>query len=648
MGILKTHYKLLLLFLIFSSSTVSAQLFSFQKTPSWVKSIDFPKKSLISKYDINSGYYMKLYDYQINIDSNEYYFREVRKISSYSGITNASQLSVSYDTSYQQLEIHHLYIWRNNQRIDRTKEMSLEILNNEYQTQQGIYTGRITAYDILKDIRKDDLIDFAYSITGDNPIFNGEKYLFIPLESENPIDLLNVIILFGKDNNYDYKISDSLKMTVSEVNNYKEIAISDTNLKAFKYEDHTPSWIIPYKYFVLSSSKSWVDVNKWAQEVFSLNKKPKLSIVFDEIFIGNETTEDKINKIINYVQDDIRYMGIESGIGSIKPFPPEKVVEQRFGDCKDKSLLLVSLLKDIGIEEAYPALVNTLLSENTDIDFPNNQIFNHCIVTFNYEDSTYWVDPSITQQGGDFKKLFMPNYGKALIIGKAHDSLIEIPSAVYCISTEYTDTMIINSFTKPAELKMISKRYNYDADNRRMFFEQYTVKDLSKTVIDSYSRLFPVIKQTSDIKIDDDIESNILSIYYNYEVNGFWQDENANKAAKEFWIFRFEPLTIYQYINISPCEERKYDYQLNYPLNISYKMVFIFPDDIIVSDNYKEFDNNAFLYSENIEQIDRRTVQIYYRFKVKDKKISASDYQTICKEKNEITNNLPIIFYFKK
>ena len=40
-----------------------------------------------------------------------------------------------------------------------------------------------------------------------------------------------------------------------------------------------------------------------------------------------------MNAVINFVQNDIRYMGIEQGIGSIKPFTPEQVVKQRFGDC---------------------------------------------------------------------------------------------------------------------------------------------------------------------------------------------------------------------------------------------------------------------------------------------------------------------------
>ena len=45
----------------------------------------------------------------------------------------------------------------------------------------------------------------------------------------------------------------------------------------------------------------------------------------------------------------------EVGIGGYRPHPPQQVMERRWGDCKDKALLLVDLLREAGIE-AYPAL----------------------------------------------------------------------------------------------------------------------------------------------------------------------------------------------------------------------------------------------------------------------------------------------------
>ena len=468
----------LIFVLILVSPTSTAQKYTFEKIPDWVKPVDIPAESSFSKDDIISGYYFTLLDYQTNLEKEAVFNHEVISVISYSGITNASQISIIYDTSYQELKIHYLYIWRKGEKIDRTKELSIEILNNEQNLKNGIYTGQITAYDILNDIRKDDLIDFAYTIVGDNPIFDNEKYVFIPLEALNPIDFYFIRILYPVDKDYTYKCIDCDSSTLSstETGQYKEVEISRKNVSSIKLEDNIPAWSIPYKYFILSSLHSWAQVNNWAQKVFSLDKEPVLEEVFKEIFTGEETTEDKINKIINFVQDDIRYMGIESGIGSIKPFPPEIVVNHRFGDCKDKSLLLVSLLKNIGIEKASCVLVNTLLKSEISNMYPSNQVFNHCMVRFDYNDTTYWVDPTMAQQGGDFRNLYNPSYGKALIIGMPADTLQSMSPVKIETGVNLTEEYTITSFTEPSTVTITSDRYGGEADIRRQVLEYFTYR----------------------------------------------------------------------------------------------------------------------------------------------------------------------------
>lgn len=647
------HLNLFILLLVFlMPPLLNAQNYDFTEIPSWVKAIDIPKESEISKYDIASGYYLTMGDYQFNLETNTIFNRDVFNVISYNGITNASQISVAFDTSYQKLHIHHLLIWRNGKRLDRTEDLSLEILNTEQLLNQGIYTGQITAYDILNDIRKDDLIDFAYSIEGENPIFNNEKYLFLPLESFNPIDLYYVRLIYAKDKDYSYECvdCDSLLFSENEMEEYHEVEIINKNLEALDLEESIPSWDIPYKYFVISSLNSWADVNKWAQEVFHLEKEPNLEEVYQEIFTGEEDTNSKINKIINYVQDDIRYMGIESGIGNIKPFPPETVVKQRFGDCKDKSLLMVYLLKQIGVEEAYPVLVNTNWKHKTDRHFPSNGVFNHCIVTFNYNDTTYWIDPTIAVQGGDFKELYTPNYGKVLIIGQAKDSLdVMVPKQVESTYSS-TEEIFITSFTQPATLQMNSFRTGFEADGKRAMFEYFSLKDFSEWVTDDLKKTFPKVTEKSDMKIEDDMIKNTIKVSYNYEIDGFWQDgdQNSNSAAHGLWIYKFEPQNLYQYFKKSTCEERKFDFELIEPVDYSYHYILHFHKDIMIYDEFKTVDTEAFYFEESIEQIDKKSFRIDYKLQLKVNSLNTEEYKEFCEKMSEISEDLPLIIYFQK
>ncbi len=646
-------HRLLFFSILLFSSIAYSQKYNIEKEADWIKPVNIPTKSLVKKYDVSSGYYLTLVDNQFNLDKNAAYSHNVINVISYSGITTASQLSVAYDTSFQQLKIHHLYIWRNGEKIDRTTDLNFKILNNEYDLQNGIYMGLITAYCNLNDIRKDDMIDFAYTLVGDNPIFKNEKYLFLPLESTNPIDLYHIRILYSKDKDYKYACSgcdSSSTIASSEFGNYRQLEMNLFNLKAIDLEEDMPTWVIPYKYFSLSSIKTWKEVNNWAQSVFALKNEPDLNVVFKEIFTGKETMDDKINKIINYVQDDIRYMGIETGIGSIKPFAPDQVVKQRFGDCKDKSLLLVTLLKKIGVNKAYPALVNTYMKQNIDSFFPSNEIFNHCIVKFEYNDTTYWVDPTFTQQGGDYKNLSVTDFGKALVVGIPSDSLSIMDIQNSISNVEIIDEYTMKSFTDPASLVMKSYRRGFEADVRRIILEQNSKDDYSKYVIDDLKRYYPTVNKTEDILFEDDAVKNVFSTTYKYEIDGFWQDGSklSNKETAGFWIFKFEPYTLYPDLNQTTCIKRKFDYALNYPSNMNYKVIFHFPKDLLIQDRYIKQDNDAFYFDEKIEQLSSNSFQVTYNYKTKVPSINVGDYEKICEERNKIAKNLPIIIYFNK
>lgn len=646
------HICLVTLLYFLSFHFLFAQKYPVAKTPSWVKQIDIPQHSIFAKYDIKLGYYLTLADYQVNLDQDVSYSRQVINVVSYSGITNASQLMISYDTAYQQLKIHHLYIWRKGVKQDRTKDLSFERMNNEYSLQKGIYTGMISAYDNLDDIRKDDLIDFAYSIIGSNPIFGNEKYLFVPLEGSNPMDQYSVRILFSKDKKYRYRCSDcdSISFQDTIIGNERQLAITNKDIKAIEFEDNMPSWVIPYKYFTLSSNHSWKEVNTWAQGVFALKKEPDLTGVFKEIYTGTETMEAKINKIIDYVQDDIRYMGIESGIGSIKPHAPDQVIKQRFGDCKDKSLLLVSLLKKIGVTNAYPVLVNVSMQHELHKFMESNEVFNHCIVMFEYENERYWVDPTITQQGGDYKTLAVPDYGRVLVIGYPSDTLTLMQPKNTVQQVSYIEEMTIRSFTEPASLVIQSVRNGIEADQRRTMLEQYSTTDLSKMLTDDLKLMYPTVTKTSDLKISDDIAKNRITSTYTYDIDGFWQDgdEKSDKSLAGYWIFKFEPQTIYQSLNMFTASERKYDFETPYPLQIEYTMTFNFPKNMLITDTYRKFDNAGFFFDERIEQLSSKSFKVTYHFSTKGRSIKAADYEKVNTEKKEINTILPIVIYFKK
>ncbi len=601
--------------------------------------------------DIPDGHYVILWSHQVNIDLQTWYNREVTNVISYGGITNASQLMVTFDSSYQKVLVHHLYIWRKGVKIDRTGELNFKMLNNEHNLDNGIYLGQSSAYDILKDIRKDDLIDFAYSIVGFNPIYGNTINWIQALQSYKPIDRLRIRILYGKERELDYVCHkcDSIKISKSDSDLYKVIEITSDNVTAIEPEENMPAWISPYAYFELTSFKSWIEVDQWAQEVFKLDREPKLDEVYAEVFTGNETTDEKINKLIDYVQDEIRYMGVESGIGSIKPSAPETVVSHRYGDCKDKSLLLVSLLRQTGVVKAWPVLVNTYLKHGIADALPGTNLFNHCIVKFEYNDSIYWVDPTNFLQGGNFRTISNYDHGRVLVIGQPNDSLALMAPRPVESSMHFTYQFDSPSFDEPVTLTCTSHRKGMFADQRRVVDQMTSSKDMSDEFLKDLRNTFPSVELAADPEFFDDPVNNEFKIIHHIRIKDFWKvSEGSVNKNQIFYTLLFEPFDVQSWLQFGQCMQRKYDVFIFHPFEITQKYIFNCPKRLNYIDTTDEFDTDAYTYKESFVQTKPNSIQTGYSFRTKTNSITPEQFIKVCEVQNEIKDGLKFTLVFIK
>jgi hypothetical protein len=58
----------------------------------------------------------------------------------------------------------------------------------------------------------------------------------------------------------------------------------------------------------------------------------------------------RIRAVYDFVVSNTRYVALEFGIHSFKPYPVETILSRRFGDCKDKASLMHAMLESLGIE----------------------------------------------------------------------------------------------------------------------------------------------------------------------------------------------------------------------------------------------------------------------------------------------------------
>jgi hypothetical protein len=126
----------------------------------------------------------------------------------------------------------------------------------------------------------------------------------------------------------------------------------------------------------ISSLDSWDQFAAWYRRLShgSDEQDATVKAKAEELAATASGRLDKIRKAFNFVSS-LRYVAIEFGINGIRPRTPSLVLQNRYGDCKDKANLLIALLTDMGID-AHFCLLNR--GSSTDTSFPSWQ-FNHAI-----------------------------------------------------------------------------------------------------------------------------------------------------------------------------------------------------------------------------------------------------------------------------
>jgi hypothetical protein len=96
---------------------------------------------------------------------------------------------------------------------------------------------------------------------------------------------------------------------------------------------------------------------------------------------GNGSRWGRIRALAEFVQRDIVYLAIsldKDYLWGFRPHATPETLHSRYGDCKDKATLLVSMLRAIG-DRGYVVLVNAGNPTETLADWPSVD-FNHAIV----------------------------------------------------------------------------------------------------------------------------------------------------------------------------------------------------------------------------------------------------------------------------
>jgi transglutaminase-like putative cysteine protease len=616
--------------------------------PQWVEPINPDDKIRVNPNDVEDGYFYVLADNQKNVEERSSFYHTATKIISEAGVQNGSQISIDFDPQYEKLCIHKIELVRNGQRINKLDLSKINTLQRESDLERNIYDGTFTANLILDDVRKGDMIEYSYTLKGRNPIFSEKFSTTFYTQYGVPVGELNQRLICRS----------SRKITIKEYNNSIKPEITQSagntiykwhtvNIKPLSAEDKLPQWYDPYPYTSLSEYGSWAEVKEWAKKLFvvkgSVDKELKDSV--KAIRARSNSDFEKALNALRFVQNQIRYMGIEIGVYSHLPNTPNKVFRQRFGDCKDKSLLLCTMLKELEIE-SHPVLINTTAKGEMINTLPSPLSFNHCTVLIMLYGKKYWVDPTIAYQGGTLQTNAFPDYAYGLVVTDASTDLtrIEAVSRGNIVVREIFD---ITSLEGACDLTVHTTYEGDEADIIRHQIANSSMQELDENYKNFYAKLYPGIRTRDSVKLMDHLNENRYTITEYYTIDDFWTNDSITEKGRVK--ASFEALMVESYISLPNIRIRKMPISIRHKTRVDQTIEINLPEQWEIEEEEGAFTTSAFQYRYKYSyNANTRTILLNYFYETTNDFIPAEEFSSYKKAVDNVYEYVSFQVYYNR
>ncbi len=550
------------LFLTASTSGQNAQ-YSKEPAPSWVKTYDFPLEPVLVKPSQVNFQYL-LIDKQMHWGEKTLYRHFAAKVLTQSGVEDLSQLNIDFDPSYSHVIVHTIRIFRDGQWVDRLENARHNVIQREKELERNLYNGELTLVHFLDDIREGDIIDHSYSTVGYHPLFTSHYTDMVYLQRDSSAEKITHRLLGPPDFSFLIKpFNTSIETKIADLSpSLREWVWEATDTDAHPYEPNQPVWHNPPAHIQISQYETWEALVRKLSPLYTLPSDFTKSVPFEMQALAEKwkaSTNDLSERALlalRFVQNEVRYLGIEEGMGAFQPRPPHLTFQKRFGDCKDKAFLLHALLHLMDIPST-PLLVHSSNGKRLSEALPDPTLFNHLVLQIEIQGTTYSVDPTYSLQGGSLQTNFFPNYEYGLLLREGSERLTPLPKVSLEKPTEIDTSFILES-EDSALLKIKSVYHGFKADQVRRSFQWRGMKKFSEDCLTDIQEIYGAAILDSPLKLLDDRENNILTLTELYRL--------PTQKTSDTKMLKVLSFIIRNYLDSRVNPERSSPYAISYPL----------------------------------------------------------------------------------
>lgn len=501
----------------------AAELVGHGPPAEWVQLTPFTRPRVPTPREQHGGLCLWLSDTQVSLlgPKKSAFYRTVNEVTGTDGLQNAAVVNVTFDPSYETLTFHRICVIRNGQERLIDPRPCSQVFRREPDLERAIYDGRLTANLTLPDIRVGDVVDVAFSLSGDHPtigshfsrewLFNWGRWV-----GETRVRLLAPL-------NRPLKIlSWSSAPTAMErvQDGACERIWRSRDTAPVELEADMPAWVRPYATIRVCDEMSWPQVAEVFAPLYSTSGV--LPPTLEEEVAGLVGLDPKARgaAALRLVQGALRYQSVSLGEGGFAPRKLSDIWLSRSGDCKDASRLLVAMLTRLGLT-AHPVLVNTWKGWILDQEPPSLLSFDHCMVRLSLGGETFWLDPTMAPQAEDLNTIYQPTFGWGLPL-KAGAALVWMGSGEVVDLIQVEELISApRTVTDPVELEVRSAYLNRRAELERRRWDASHAQ-AERDYLASRRDHYGDVEVLEPIQVADDRQQNIVLVQETYRAPSPW------------------------------------------------------------------------------------------------------------------------------
>jgi hypothetical protein len=501
------------------SPAIAQDLFT-GPNPNWVEVIDLPAPTPALMDEATDGVLFLLSDEQIAWQGDEMmtFYRTATLVTDRYGLETAATIQLGFDPVFESLTLTRLAVIRDGAVIDHTETIEADILRREVQLEEGILDGNLTALLQVPDVRVGDVVEYSYlrRTLPVLPVANQSGHAY--MEFDVPVVLTRVrldwpeawpIYISGWPERVDYAQTPGDGIMRHEWTRRDHIPIMTEDMVPPGYSEN-----VAIQYTALPD---WSGISAGLSDYYmdSYPLGPEWDARLREIRDSHATDADRVMAALRAVQDDLRYVSLSIGDGGLLARLPAVTTASGYGDCKDKALLLRTMLDKMGIE-AYVALTDLDEGHGLADLKPALWSFDHAIVKVVVDDAVYWMDPTASHEAGDLFSAATPDYGYALPLSGPNQQQLEPITLSYGSTWTSTVDETYDFSVLGAYLTVVNAWEGPAANSFRQQLGGSSRNRISQEYLDYYAARYPGIRLIAPIDVADDPVFNRITVTERY------------------------------------------------------------------------------------------------------------------------------------